>query len=844
MITLTRTGLLLTLSADTIPAQGSSGVPISFVNDPETYSGYTIQPLAGWYKNGCKQSAVCGYSDGTITVPAAAFQHGGEIMLAIALIDTSDPNHIEVTQPASAYVIPAPNDPTELPDEDTWQQAVQAFTQTIFDNYTSDTVQPILNDAQQALTNANQAISTANQQQQQIDSAISQMGEYQIVSEDPVQIQFKQGDGTYGQTVDLGDGLASKSMVNAGYYQSISTQYSGSASDYGIEVAQIQGAYVQDGTPTPTAPIEPQFVKINNFNTNGSNLFDASKLPTTSAGGATVTNNGDGSFTISGSGSSTSVFAISYLNENIINQLKVGNIYLNCESSYPYFYVELLNSAKGTIAAMASNGSKTIDITSQMLSQVYFVRYGFYGASETLIQANTIKPMLYQDGDGTWYPFGVSNQSFTTPINLCALPNGVSDTLDAVNVGEIMFDGSSDENWQASSNNVFFTAANNGTTNFNVNAINLLCDKLEIINTNIVTSAILDNQIKYGNTSGGLNNIYLKISNINSISDLQTWLQSNPITVWYQLNTPTTQDITIPTLQSFYPFTNAWCDSLVQPQITWNVLTGRSSVLDGNGNLLSQVYITAPPNGLINGDFMINQRGQSSYVGSASEYVLSVDCWCLDENTGLTVTPNSGGSITLENTSSQALGIYQQLPNLTFPCAAGMKLDGADAQYFLFEEANTFNVGANAQIAIIQIGSSYWLKLIVNASQTITIDYADYWPGEVAYKHVFEPYAIAFERCRSQIINDDISLNTVFVYSSTDILCRGYFKKLQSYPNISVGTIGGYGSDGSILTAQSFTTPTKANGVVAVRSEFASAIASGCNLWCNLIASCELVPQS
>ena len=47
MITLTRTGLLLTLSADTIPAQGSSDVPISFVNDPETYTGYTIQPLAG-----------------------------------------------------------------------------------------------------------------------------------------------------------------------------------------------------------------------------------------------------------------------------------------------------------------------------------------------------------------------------------------------------------------------------------------------------------------------------------------------------------------------------------------------------------------------------------------------------------------------------------------------------------------------------------------------------------------------------------------------------------------------------------------------------------------------------
>ena len=168
MITLTRTGLLLTLSADTIPAQGSSGVPISFVNDPETYTGFTIQPLAGWYKNGCKQSAVCRYADGTITVPAAAFQQGGEIMLAIALIDPSDANHIEVTQPASAYVIPAPNDPTELPDEDTWQAAVDEFVEQVMQPYQTniqsaiDTANAASQAANAAVQSANTAVSTAN----------------------------------------------------------------------------------------------------------------------------------------------------------------------------------------------------------------------------------------------------------------------------------------------------------------------------------------------------------------------------------------------------------------------------------------------------------------------------------------------------------------------------------------------------------------------------------------------------------------------------------------------------------------------------------------------------------
>ena len=161
MITLTRTGLLLTLNADTIPAQGSSDVPISFVNDSETYTGYTIQPLAGWYKNGCKQSAVCRYADDTITVPAAAFQQNGEIMLAVALIDPADPNHIEVTQPASAYVIPAPNDPTELPDEDTWQTAVDAFVEQVMQPYQTN-IQSAIDTANAASQSANKAVSTAN----------------------------------------------------------------------------------------------------------------------------------------------------------------------------------------------------------------------------------------------------------------------------------------------------------------------------------------------------------------------------------------------------------------------------------------------------------------------------------------------------------------------------------------------------------------------------------------------------------------------------------------------------------------------------------------------------------
>lgn len=168
MITLTRNNLTLSFNAGTIPAQGSSDVPISFVNDPETYTGYTVQPMVGWYKNGCKQSAVCGYADDTITVPAAAFQKNGEIMLAIALIDPADANHIEVTHPITPTVVNAPNDPTELPDEDTWQAAVDAFVEQVMQPYQEniqgaiDTANAASQAANAAVQSANTAVSTAN----------------------------------------------------------------------------------------------------------------------------------------------------------------------------------------------------------------------------------------------------------------------------------------------------------------------------------------------------------------------------------------------------------------------------------------------------------------------------------------------------------------------------------------------------------------------------------------------------------------------------------------------------------------------------------------------------------
>lgn len=582
MLTIIRKDLLLTVNDNAIPAMGSSDVPVSFVNDIETYQGFLIEPRIGYYVNGCPKSTVCEYdtSSNIIKIPAEAFKNKGILVIAIALIDNEDSNHIEVTKELALEVTPAPNGTVILPATDTWQTAVKNLVEQIYNQDYKPQFDQIEEDLSGLVEEAENQQVKAKEQQTQIDNAIDIMGDYEIVQDNPTQIRFKKGNGTYGDTVNLGDNLASKSMVNAGYDTYSGNSYSGSASDYGIEVAQIIGAYEQDGTPTPDAPIEPQFVEINNFNTNGGNLFDASKLPTKTMAGATITNNGDGSFTISGSGSTSGIFDYVYfINdvELIRSLLKVGNITAVVdEITTPRFIFQMYVNGNSTPAInldLNSSKSKTANITQDYLDNAKNLRIGFYANASTTIQQATIKPMVYQDGDGTWYPYNVSN----LPLNKTyrALPNGVHDYhrdgIDTFNVGYVEFDGSSDENWQLQTSNdsslpnhYQFYIANEKMLKSSV----LICDKALYKNT------LPDSQDNAVVSTGTAINFFIPKTSLSSksVDEFKTWLQSNHIGIWYQLATPTTEQNNI-ILKSFYPFTNAWHDSEVEASdLTWNIL--------------------------------------------------------------------------------------------------------------------------------------------------------------------------------------------------------------------------------------------------------------------------------
>lgn len=735
--TITQNNLNLTADTTEIPAQYSNNIQFKFIQDSERFSGYIPTIYIGVYDSAMIECSDVISAGGAVVVDGdGVFAISNEIMyrngfLAVGVTLTNNDENVSLKpviyriQASVGGLSPLP------PDVGEWQQVVKAFVETLFNNWSAENLDPIKAQLEELISTAQTQQEKITSQQTQIDNAIGNMGDYEIVQEDPVQIRFKKGDGTFGETVDLGDGLASKAMVNAGYYTYKGISYGGSASNNGIDVAEIDGAYSQ-------------------VTTNGFQLFDASKLPTKSQGGATITNNGDGSFTISGSGVASSQISIYYdfTHEETLKLLKVGELILNCGiKTFPYCYIQLRNS-NGILFGL-SNSSDSItksSVTNVMLEDSSsFLRIGFINDAIQPTIIGTIKPMLYQDGDGTWEPFtggvaspnpeypqepkfigdynedtqkydigfvtsgknllnneantfslkgvtftinkdksillsgtatetiywndgklsanldndkiytlsgcpsggglskyymylynesfslndtgnGVTNMSkvtkkvvfgiaifsgvnvdglvfkpqleigttatdyqpyqgfetTTVELNqpLRELPNGVKDTIEngvvTRRVGVVTFDGS--EAWNRNNVNdpnnwLYYHSMSHGKADGLCNS--LMHESFNIINKGVDLASVGFNLAHNENNIFVNVGYYMELIGLaNTAENLKTWLQSNPITIWYELATPTTEQITLPTLPSWYPYTNAWVGTELQPSfVEWYIKT-------------------------------------------------------------------------------------------------------------------------------------------------------------------------------------------------------------------------------------------------------------------------------
>lgn len=401
MITITRKGLQLAINDEIIPAQGSSDVPIRFINDNETYQNYLIEPRVGWFKDGYPKSTVAKYEKGNIYLPAEVFIKNGPIAIVIALVDPQNSSHVEVTHPVNPTIINAPLGDIILPEKETWEQAVTSLVKQLNEQIQAD-VAAAIKKANKASEDATVALTKSNQTNQTINDKIED-GSF-IPQATAGTVEMTQP-GTKAEVTITGDKKnpefnfkipkdeiddsedIKKALLQGTFVTDLSEEYKGVASDYGAEILKIEGKSEQGST-------------------NGYQLFDASKLPTKTQGGATVTNNGDGSFTVSGSGNLSEIFNLGYTlsHEESIKLLNVGTLTLKgVKKTFPYFQVKI-TSAIGNIYLGYENN--TVQITQAHLDdQTMRIGILFYGETGKSIVSERVKPMIYQDGGGTWEPF-------------------------------------------------------------------------------------------------------------------------------------------------------------------------------------------------------------------------------------------------------------------------------------------------------------------------------------------------------------------------------------------------------------------------------------------------------
>lgn len=366
-----------------------------------------------------------------------------------------------------------------------------------------------------------------------------------------------------------------------------------------------------NGVPSPSPEYQHPIHKPGesgsmNVNVTGAQLFDASKVPTKTQSGATVTNNDDGSFTISGSGNLIGDFDSRYSisHDDFVKMFKSGTLHLKCDHvTEPYFTVTFYRNNSQNYLNF-DNSAKTdnsIIITDEFINDpTSYVKYGFYGILGHTIKNYTIKPMLYQDGDGTWEPFKQPQTlPITTPNGLPGIPvtsggnytdqNGqqwISDVKDYETgkytqmVQEVVYDGSSDEPWD-------FSSIGWGRARFDIYCYGVKYGGKCISNMASYNFTTEEFNVIFISGANPWISIVLALDKFPTLQSFKDFLASNNLKVIYELSEPIVTDIPAEEMAEYnamhsnYPNTNVFSDQTVEPGMEVKYTADTKMYVDG-----------------------------------------------------------------------------------------------------------------------------------------------------------------------------------------------------------------------------------------------------------------------
>lgn len=252
----------------------------------------------------------------------------------------------------------------------------------------------------------------------------------------------------------------------------------------------------------------------------------------------------------------------------------------------------------------SSGLKKAWTFTTKSSTNYLAFRLGIYSSGQTC----TFSEIMLVEGRRTWdnisYERGnqsLLNYTFQNPLYK------LSDVYDYIdfnrgkivrNIGVITFDGSDDEDIRLSPPDSSHTSYLYGFYNCitSIEHINLhcLCDKFRFSDS---WSTFINHNKQFYVASS---NIYVSLNSITSLTGFKTWLNKNPITVYYQLATPTEKDIPaellsqLKELQTYVTTTNVMFEaSDVYPIVDLEYIADTKTYIDNKFKELAEVIITS-----------------------------------------------------------------------------------------------------------------------------------------------------------------------------------------------------------------------------------------------------------
>ena len=219
-------------------------------------------------------------------------------------------------------------------------------------------------------------------------------------------------------------------------------------------------------SPTAYGNAIPEQIEgyIKQDTTKGLQLFDASCLSASKTqGGATVVNNGDGSFTVSGDGNLTENFSMSYnlSHEDSLKLFPVGTYQITRKQIRPSFFVQIRGGRQHTISSISKPGDVLSILEEDTQNPDYYIQFLFYGNAIDTIKPGTIKPMAWASAevpqDADWEPY-TGGQPSPNP-DYPQIVHGVGDM--GFFDGELVLGAWNDSNGMFSPNNDVYVSGQN-----------------------------------------------------------------------------------------------------------------------------------------------------------------------------------------------------------------------------------------------------------------------------------------------------------------------------------------------------------------------------------------------